>query len=89
MRSAFASQRLFASVLFLLLVSVPLVARADAIQVRMVTKVGVGQKPKLEITALQNLERVEVMLNRDDGKNVSQSLGAINLGEMREIFLDG
>ena len=89
MRSAFASQRLLNSLLFLLLASVPLVARADAIQVRMVTKVGVGQKPKLEITALQNLERVEVMLSRDDGKNVSQNLGAINLGEMREMFLDG
>ena len=29
------------------------------------------------------------MLSRDDGKNVSQNLGAINLGEMREMFLDG
>ena len=89
MRSAIASQRLSLSLFFLLLVSVPLAARADAIQVRMVTKVGVGQKPKLEITALQNLERVEVMLSRDDGKNVSQNLGAMSVGEVREMFLDG
>ena len=89
MRSAFASQRLSLSLLFLLLVSVPLAARADAIQVRMVTKVGLGQKPKLEITALQNLQRVEVMLNRDDGKNVSQNLGAIDVGQTREMLLDG
>jgi outer membrane protein OmpA-like peptidoglycan-associated protein len=89
MRSATASQSLLVSVLFLLLGSFPLAAQADAIQVRMITKVGVGQKPKLEITALQNVERVEVMLNRDDGKNVGQNFGAIGVGEMREVLLDG
>ena len=76
MRSATASQRLLACILLLLLCSLPLAAQADAIQFRMVTRVGLGQKPKLEITALQNLERVEVMLNREDGKNVGQNLGA-------------
>jgi len=55
----------------------------------MVTKVGLGQRPKLEITALQELERVEVMLNRDDGKNVGQNLGAMGVGETREVLLDG
>jgi hypothetical protein len=69
--------------LFLLAGSFPLAARADAIQVRMVTKVGLGQKPKLEITALQELGRVEVMLNREDGKNVGQNLGAMSVGNPR------
>ena len=89
MRPAIANQRFLISVLFLLLGSFPLAVRADAIQVRMITKVGGGQKPKLEITALQNVERVEVMLNREDGKNVGQNFGALGVGEMREVFLDG
>jgi outer membrane protein OmpA-like peptidoglycan-associated protein len=89
MRSATASQRLLACILLLLLCSLPLAAQADAIQFRMVTRVGLGQKPKLEITALQNLERVEVMLNREDGKNVGQNLGAMGVGEKREVLLDG
>jgi len=55
----------------------------------MITKVGVGQQPRLEITALQNLERVEVMLNREDGKNVGQNLGGLGVGEMRAFVLDG
>jgi len=29
------------------------------------------------------------MLNRDDGKNVGQNFGAIGVGEMREVLLDG
>jgi hypothetical protein len=89
MDSAAASQRLVVPILFLLAGSFPLVAQADAIQVRMVTKVGLGQKPKLEITALQELGRVEVMLNREDGKNVGQNLGAMSVGETRDVFLDG
>jgi outer membrane protein OmpA-like peptidoglycan-associated protein len=89
MCSAAVSQRLLVPAFFLLAVSFPLTARADAIQVRMVTKVGLGQKPKLEITALQELGRVEVMLNREDGKNVGQNLGAMGVGETREVLLDG
>ena len=89
MRSATASQRLLVSALFLLLGGLPLAAKADAIQFRMVTKVGLGQKPKLEITALQEIQRVEVMLNREDGKNVGQNLGAMGVGETREVLLDG
>ena len=89
MYSAAPSHRLLAPVVLLLLGSFPLAARADAIQVRMVTTVGLGQKPKLEITDLQELDRVEVMLNREDGKNVGQNLGAMVVGEMREVLLDG
>jgi len=89
MRSAAASQRLWAIFLFLQVAGFPLAARADAIQFRMITKVGLGQKPKLEVTALQPLGRVEVMLNREDGKNIGQNLGAMGVGEMREVLLDG
>jgi len=61
---------------FLLLASVPLCRKADAsFRSAWSPKVGVGQKPKLEIHGLAEPPRVEVMLNRDDGKNVSQDLG--------------
>jgi outer membrane protein OmpA-like peptidoglycan-associated protein len=89
MRSAAASQRSWAALLVLLFSSVSLTASADALQIRMFTKVGVGQRPKLEIMALQKLERVEVMLNREDGKNVGQNLGAMNVGETRDVLFDG
>jgi len=89
MRPAAACQRLLVSVLLLLVGGFPLASQADAIQFRMITKVGLGQKPKLEITALQALERVEVMLNREDGKNVAQNLSAMGVGETREVLLDG
>jgi outer membrane protein OmpA-like peptidoglycan-associated protein len=75
--------------LLLLILGIPLAARADAIQVRMITKVSMGQRPKLELTALQKLERVEVMLNREDGKNVGQSLGGLGVGETHDVLLDG
>ncbi len=74
---------------FLALTGPSLLAHADVIQVRMVTKVSVGQQPKLQITALRPLDRVEVMLNRDDGKVVGQNLGSMAVGATRDMLLDG
>jgi outer membrane protein OmpA-like peptidoglycan-associated protein len=89
MFSAAAKQHAFVALTFVALTGVATAAQADAIQVRMVTKVSAGQQPKLELTALQPLDRVEVNLNREDGKNVGQNLGSMAVGATRDFLLDG
>jgi outer membrane protein OmpA-like peptidoglycan-associated protein len=87
--SSAAAWRCLSICAFLAVTGASTLARADAIQVRMVTKVSAGQQPKLEITALQPLDRVEVMLNREDGKAVGQNLGSMAVGATREFLMDG
>jgi outer membrane protein OmpA-like peptidoglycan-associated protein len=67
----------------------PLLARADAISVKMVTTVPVGQKPRLTITALEPVDKVEILLNRDDGKMVEETIGPLAPGGSQDVMLDG
>ena len=64
-------------------------ARADAISIKMVTTVPAGQQPRLTITALEPVDKVEVLLNRDDGKMIDESSGAIGAGGFHDVMLDG
>ena len=64
------------------------VAKADAISVKMVTTVPAGQQPRLTITALQPVDKVDVLLNRDDGKMVEESIGELGVGGWRDVMLD-
>jgi outer membrane protein OmpA-like peptidoglycan-associated protein len=64
-------------------------AAADAISVKMVTTVPAGQQPRLSITALEAVDRVEILLNRDDGKMVDETLGPLEAGATRDVPLDG
>ena len=75
------------AVLFAL--ALPAVAKADAISVKMVTTVPAGQQPSVTITANQPVDKVEVLLNRDDGKIVDETIGQLGVGAGREVMLDG
>lgn len=66
----------------------PAAARADAISVKMVTAVPAGQQPRLTITALKAVDKVEVLLNRDDGKMVEETLGPLAPGAWQDVLLD-
>ncbi len=55
----------------------------------MLTTVPAGQSPTLTITALEPVDRVEVLLNRDDGKVVEETVGALGVGGLRDVVLDG
>ncbi|HEX7505697.1 MAG TPA: hypothetical protein VF550_02925, partial [Polyangia bacterium] len=57
--------------------ALPAVAMGDAISVKMVTTVPAGQQPRLTITANQAVDKVEVLLNRDDGKRVDETIGEL------------
>ncbi len=67
----------------------PLATHADAISIKMVTTVPVGQQPRLTITAMQPVDKVEVLLNRDDGKMVDETIGELGVGGWRDVLLDG
>jgi len=67
----------------------PAVARADAISIKMLTHVPTGQQPKLTITAVEAVEKVEILLNRDDGKMVDEALGPLAPGAWKDVKLDG
>jgi outer membrane protein OmpA-like peptidoglycan-associated protein len=67
----------------------PLAARADAISVKMLTHVRAGQQPQLTVTALEAVERVEILLHRDDGKMVDETLGPLAPGAWKDVMLDG
>ncbi len=67
----------------------PFAARADAVSVKMLTHVPAGQQPQLTITALEAVERVEVLLNREDGKMVDETLGPLTPGAWQDVMLDG
>ncbi|MBN2576140.1 MAG: OmpA family protein [Deltaproteobacteria bacterium] len=77
------------ALLALLAALLPAAASADAISVKMVTTVPAGQRPRLTITALEAVDKVEVLLNRDDGKMVEETVGALAPGSSRDILLDG
>jgi len=67
----------------------PLAAHADAISVKLLTHVRAGQQPQLTITALEAVERVEILLNREDGKMVDETIGPLAPGGWRDVILDG
>jgi len=74
---------------WLFALALPAVAKADAISVKLVTSVPAGQQPHLIITANQPLDKVEVLLNRDDGKMVDETIGELGVGAWRDVMLDG
>jgi outer membrane protein OmpA-like peptidoglycan-associated protein len=67
----------------------PSAAFADAISIRLTTSVSAGQAPKLTIVANQAVEKIEVLLSRDDGKDVQQSIASLAAGASQDIALDG
>ena len=67
----------------------PRTAEADAISVKMVTTVPAGQQPRLTITALEPVDKVEILLNRDDGKMVEETIGPLAPGGAKDVMLDG
>jgi outer membrane protein OmpA-like peptidoglycan-associated protein len=69
--------------------ALPAVAKADVLSVKMVTSVPAGQQPRLTITANQSLDKVEVLLNREDGKMVDETIGELGVGAWRDVMLDG
>jgi outer membrane protein OmpA-like peptidoglycan-associated protein len=79
----------FAPVVSVLALAWPLAAHADAISIKMVTTVPVGQRPRLTITATEPVEKVEVLFNRDDGKMVEESVGQLSVGGWHDVLLDG
>jgi outer membrane protein OmpA-like peptidoglycan-associated protein len=80
----------FAVVVFAsVFVGLPRQASADALSVKMVTSVPAGQQPRLTITAVEPVDGIEVLLNRDDGKMVEEAIGDLGAGGWREVMLDG
>jgi len=67
---------------------VPARGWAQAISIRTVTKVPAGQSPKLTITANRPVEKIEVLLSREDGKLVAESVGDLAAGGWRDVMLD-
>jgi outer membrane protein OmpA-like peptidoglycan-associated protein len=70
------------------MLALPDVAKADAISVKLVTTVPAGQQPRLTITANQPVDKVEVLLNRDDGKMIDETIGELGVGGWRDVMLD-
>jgi outer membrane protein OmpA-like peptidoglycan-associated protein len=62
---------------------------ADPMALRLATTVSPGQQPRLIITANQTLDKVEVTLERDDGKSVEESFGPLEAGASRDVVFDG
>jgi outer membrane protein OmpA-like peptidoglycan-associated protein len=84
----FAQIRRFAVLLVVTFIS-PSVRAQGALEVRWVSQVKMGQVPKLIVTARDPVERVEVLLNREDGTVISEKLGNLGDNGWREIALDG
>ena len=78
-----------AAVALIFVLALPDVAKADAISVKWLTTVPAGQQPSLTITANQPVDKVEVLLNRDDGKMVDETIGELGVGGWRDVMLDG
>jgi len=78
-----------ALVALLFALALPAVAKADALSVKLVTSVPAGQQPRLTITANQPVDKVEVLLSRDDGKMVDETIGQLSTGGWRDVMLDG
>jgi outer membrane protein OmpA-like peptidoglycan-associated protein len=77
-----------ASIALISMLALPDVAKADAISVKLVTTVPAGQQPRLTITANQPVDKVEVLLNRDDGKMIDETIGELGVGGWRDVMLD-
>jgi outer membrane protein OmpA-like peptidoglycan-associated protein len=77
-----------ARVALLFAFALPAVAKAEIISVKLVTAVPAGQRPRLTINALQPVDKVEVLLNRDDGKTVDETIGELGAGSSRDVLLD-
>jgi outer membrane protein OmpA-like peptidoglycan-associated protein len=88
MRDARLRSGVLAAVAWILVLALPDAAKADVISVKLVTSVPAGQQPKLTITALQPVDKIEVLLNRDDGKMVDQTIGELGAGGWRDVMLD-
>jgi outer membrane protein OmpA-like peptidoglycan-associated protein len=67
----------------------PAAVRADPITVKLVTSVPAGQQPRLTLTAVEAVEQVEVLLNREDGKLVDETIAGLAAGAARDVLLDG
>ena len=88
MHNALWQIRSVAGAVALLVVALPLAAKADAISIKMLTTVPAGQSPKLTITAQEPVDRVEILLNRDDGKIVEETIDNLGVGGWRDVMLD-
>ena len=88
MRDARLRSGVLAVVAWLFVLALPDTAKADAISVKMVTTVPAGQQPRLTITANQPVDKVEVLLNRDDGRMVDETIGDLGAGGWRDVMLD-
>ena len=89
MREVRLRARWTALVAVLFALALPAVAKADVLSVKLVTAVPAGQQPRLTITANQPVDKVEVLLNRDDGKMVDETIGELGVGAWRDVMLDG
>ena len=67
----------------------PAAAFAQAIEVSWVGQVKFGQQPKLKIVVRAPALRVEILLHREDGKLVDETLGDLGDNGWREVMLDG
>lgn len=67
----------------------PVGARADAISVKLVTSVPAGQQPRLTITAREAVDKIEVLLNRDDDRVFDESIAGLAAGAAHDMLLDG
>lgn len=72
-----------------LLVGVAAPAAASAVQIKLLTRVAEGQRPRIQLVVGEPVERLEVSLARDDGRNVSARFGALAPGATREVVLPG
>jgi outer membrane protein OmpA-like peptidoglycan-associated protein len=67
---------------------VPGVASAQPIAIKLATSVSLGQQPRLTVTANQVIDKVEVALTRDDGKQVDESFGPLEAGASHDVLFD-
>jgi outer membrane protein OmpA-like peptidoglycan-associated protein len=89
MHSAGLRARSVSALALLFTLALPVVAMADAISVQWLTTVPAGQQPRLTITANQPVNKVEVLLNRDDGQMIDETIGELGAGGLRDVMLDG
>jgi outer membrane protein OmpA-like peptidoglycan-associated protein len=64
----------------LILLFLPVVARAQPVSFDMKTDVKFGEKPAIRIQATQNVSTIRIELQRDDGKQFTTSQGALAIG---------
>lgn len=67
----------------------PGIASAQPIAIKLATTVAPGQQPRLTVTANQVIDKVEVVLSRDDGEQVEESFGPLEAGTSHDVLFDG